>query len=70
MGLIKAALGAADGVMADQWKEFFYCDSLDKDTLAAKGQKRTSRGDGVPIRPAKTISSRKAPSSSLTRASA
>ena len=42
MGLIKAALGAADGVMADQWKEFFYCDSLDKDTLAAKGQKRTS----------------------------
>ena len=42
MGLIKAAMGAADGVMADQWKEFLYCDSLDKDTLAAKGQKRTS----------------------------
>lgn len=42
MGLIKAAMGAADGVMADQWKEFLYCDSLDKDTLAAKGQKHTS----------------------------
>ena len=43
MGLIKAALGAAGGVLADQWKEFFYCDSLDKDTLVVKGQKRTSR---------------------------
>ena len=42
MGLIKVAMGAVGGVMADQWKEFFYCDSLDKDTLAARGQKRTS----------------------------
>ena len=42
MGLIKA-LGAAVGTtFADQWKEFFYCDSLDKDTLVVKGQKRTS----------------------------
>ena len=31
MGLIQAAMGAAGGVMSDQWKEFFYCDSLDKD---------------------------------------
>lgn len=28
MGLIKAALGAAGGVMVDQWKEFFYCESI------------------------------------------
>ena len=28
MGLIRAALGAAGGVMADQWKEYFYCESL------------------------------------------
>lgn len=42
MGLIKAGLGAAGGVLADQWKEYFYCDSLDMDTLAVKGQKRVS----------------------------
>ena len=42
MGLIKAAMGAVGGVMADQWKEFFYCDSLSQDILVAKGQKRTS----------------------------
>ena len=41
MGLIKAALGAAGGVLADQWKEYFYCDSLDSDVLAVKGRKRT-----------------------------
>ena len=40
MGLISAALGAAGGVLADSWKEFFYCESLDKDTLVVKGQKK------------------------------
>lgn len=43
MGLIKAGTGAAGGVMADQWKEFIYCDSLDSDVLACKGQKKTSK---------------------------
>ena len=42
MGLIKAGIGALGGVLADQWKEFFYCDALDMDTLVVKGQKRTS----------------------------
>ena len=42
MGLMKAAMGAAGGVMADQWKEFFYCDSMDKDVMVKKGQKRVS----------------------------
>ena len=42
MGLIRAALGAAGGTLADQWKEFFYCDSMDADTLVVKGHKRTS----------------------------
>ena len=39
MGLIKAAFGSAGGVLADQWKEFFYCDALDKNTLVVRGQK-------------------------------
>ena len=43
MGLIKAGLGALGGVMADQWKEFFYCDALDMDTLMVKGQKRIGK---------------------------
>ena len=42
MGLIKAALGAAGGVMADQWKEYFYCEALPADVLAAKGRKKVS----------------------------
>lgn len=42
MWLIKAALGAAGGVLADQWKEYFYCESIPADILAVKGQKRTS----------------------------
>ena len=42
MGLIKAALGSLGGVLADQWKEYFYCDTLDADVLVAKGRKRIS----------------------------
>ena len=41
MGLIKAALGATGGVFADQWREYFYCDSMDSDVLMTKGIKRT-----------------------------
>ena len=43
MGLIKALVGAVGGTFADQWLEFFVCESLDTDVLAAKGQKRTSK---------------------------
>ena len=43
MGLIKAIAGAAGGVMADQWKEFFTCEALPADVLAVKGQKKTTR---------------------------
>ena len=40
MGLIRAAISAVGGTMADQWKEFFICESLDVDVLAVKGQNR------------------------------
>ena len=40
MGLLKAGAGALGGVLADQWREFFYCEALNADTLAAKGEKR------------------------------
>ena len=43
MGLISAALGAAGGTLADQWLEFFYCESLPKDILVKKGQHRVSK---------------------------
>ena len=52
MGLIKAAMGAAGGVLADQWKEFFYCDAIPENVLAVKGRKKTgkrssnTKGDG------------------------
>ena len=42
MGLIRAGIGAMGGTLADQWKEFFYCDSMGKNVLVTKGQKRTS----------------------------
>lgn len=50
MGLIKAALSSVGGVLADQWKEYFYCDALDNDTLVVRGRKKNSsrsvnRGD-------------------------
>ncbi|MBR6608236.1 MAG: SPFH domain-containing protein [Oscillospiraceae bacterium] len=41
MGLIKAALGSVGGVLADQWKEYFYCEAIPANVIAVKGQKRT-----------------------------
>ena len=41
MGLIKAGMAALGGTLADQWKEFFYCDALPNDVLMRRGQKRT-----------------------------
>lgn len=41
MGLMKAAMGSVGGVLADQWKEFFYCEAMPKELLVAKGVKRT-----------------------------
>lgn len=41
-GAFNAATGSVGSVLADQWKEFFYCDAMDSDVLVCKGQKRTS----------------------------
>ena len=43
MGLFKAIGGAIGGVLADQWREYFYCDALEADILAAKGAHRTGK---------------------------
>ena len=40
MGLIKAGVGALGGTLADQWKEFFYCDALPNDVLMRRGHKQ------------------------------
>ena len=42
MGLIKAGMGALGGTFADQWREFFYCESMPKEVLVTKGQKRVT----------------------------
>ena len=66
MGLIKALMGAAGGTMADQWKEYFYCEAMDADTLVMKGQKRAV----LPTTRAAIISSRTVPESQWRTASA
>lgn len=43
MGLLRAGAGAFSGTMGDQWREFFYCDSMSADVLAVKGQKRVGK---------------------------
>ena len=44
MGLIKAAKDALSTILADQWREYFYCDSLSNDVLMIKGQKKVTEG--------------------------
>lgn len=43
MGLIRAIAGSAGGVLADQWKEFFYCETMPKEVMMVKGEKRIGR---------------------------
>lgn len=42
MGLIKAALGSLNSLLADQWREYYYCDSMEENVLVVKASKRTS----------------------------
>ena len=44
MGILKAGVGALSGVLADSWRDYFYCDALPADTLAIKAQKKVGRG--------------------------
>jgi membrane protease subunit (stomatin/prohibitin family) len=46
MGLIKAAVGSIKGTFADQWKEYFYCESMEDTVLMTKGQKVVTRKFG------------------------
>lgn len=42
MGLIRAARETIGNLMADQWREYFYCNAMSNDVLAVKGQKRVN----------------------------
>ena len=42
MGLLKAGAGALGGVLADQWRDYFYCESMDQEIIMRKGTKRVS----------------------------
>lgn len=47
MGLIRLAKIGVDAIgstLGDQWLEYFYCDSIDSDTLMVKGQKKVNDG--------------------------
>lgn len=70
MGLLKAAVGSVGGVLADQWKEFFYCDSMAPDVLMTKGQKRLSSEGRAPIPRRRTMSFPTGPSLPSTTGSA
>lgn len=43
MGLLKVGFGAAASVLADQWREYFYSESIPTDVLVVKGQQRKSK---------------------------
>lgn len=43
MGLLRAGVGALAGVLADQWREYFYCESIPAAILIAKGEKKKAK---------------------------
>ncbi len=47
MGLLRAGIGAAAGVLNEQWRDYIYCDSIPNDVLMVKGRKRTGGSDNL-----------------------
>ena len=46
MGLLRAGIGALSGVLADQWRDYFYAESLPANVLVTKAQKRVTKRFG------------------------
>ncbi len=44
MGLIKAAKDSISTMLADQWLEYFICESMPSNTMVVKGQKKVNAG--------------------------
>lgn len=44
MGLIKVAKNVVESMLADQWREYFYCSALPGDILVKKGQRKNTGG--------------------------
>ena len=45
MGLISAALSAGGSVLSDQWRDYFYCESLGSEVLLTKARKKQGKGN-------------------------
>ncbi|MCR5671272.1 MAG: SPFH domain-containing protein [Butyrivibrio sp.] len=45
MGLISAALASGGSVLSDQWRDYFYCESLSSDVLMTKASKKQGKGN-------------------------
>ena len=43
MGILKVGIQAAKSVLADQWREYFYCPSMEADVLVKKGENRRAK---------------------------
>ena len=43
MGILQVGIGAAKSVLEDQWREYFYCPSMEADVLVKKGENRRSK---------------------------
>ena len=43
MGILRVGIEAAKSVLEDQWREYFYCPSMDANVLAKKGENRKSK---------------------------